>query len=102
LALQLSGGVILLKGVYDYIADSESYRVNLTGCAEMAVGGTGDVLAGLVVAFLSVGVSINNSACCSAYLNGKLGEEIRKNKGKRLLASDLIQELAPFLKSINL
>ncbi len=38
--------MILLKGVYDYIATDEMYRVNLTGQAEMAVGGTGNVLAG--------------------------------------------------------
>ena len=102
LAQQLSGGVILLKGVYDYIATDEIYRVNLTGRAEMAVGGTGDVLAGLVVAFLSLKVGTIASACCAAYINGKLGERVCQRQGKRLQAMDLIDGLDPFLKSVDL
>lgn len=96
------GGIILLKGVYDYIVDALSYRVNTTGCAEMSVGGTGDVLAGLVVAFMSIGVSPKMSACCAAYLNGIFGELAQAKHGHRIQAMDLIAEIRPYLKSKNL
>lgn len=44
---------ILLKGVVDVIAFDGDYKLNRTGNAGMTIGGTGDVLAGLVLAFSS-------------------------------------------------
>ncbi|MEM2990546.1 MAG: NAD(P)H-hydrate dehydratase, partial [Halobacteria archaeon] len=39
---------VLLKGRMDIISDGETVKVNRTGNAAMTVGGTGDVLAGIV------------------------------------------------------
>ena len=95
-------GTFLIKGVHDYIINKEQkvhkFRVNTTGCAEMSVGGTGDVLAGLNVAFLSLGYDPFSSACSSAYLNGLLGEYARAAFGPRIQATDLIELCREFLK----
>ncbi len=103
--LKKIGGVFLVKGVYDYIikiSKKESiYRVNRSGCPEMSVGGTGDVLSGLVSAFLSIGNTPFNSACSAAYLNGLLGESAKKSSGPRILATDLIKNLKSLLLSKN-
>ncbi len=100
---QIIGGVILVKGVYDYIIKISKkgsiYRVNRTGCPEMSVGGSGDVLAGLISAFLSIGNTPFDSACAAVYLNGLLGEFAKKSYGPRLHATDLIKNLKTFLLS---
>ena len=101
------GGNYLIKGVNDYILPQGcqnlyEIRINRTGCAEMSVGGTGDVLAGLCGSFAAVGNSLIQSACCAAYLNGMLGEHTKKLIGPRIKASDLILHLRSFLKSKNL
>jgi len=104
--LQKIGGVFLVKGVYDYIIKiskkEKIYRVNRSGCPEMSVGGTGDVLSGLVSAFLSIGNTPFNSACVAAYLNGLLGESAKKSSGPRILATDLIKNLKSLLVSKKL
>ena len=100
---QKIGGVILVKGVYDYIIKISKkeniYRVNRSGCPEMSVGGTGDVLAGLISAFLSIGNTPFDSACAAVYLNGLLGESAKISYGPRLHATDLINNLKSLLLS---
>lgn len=104
--LQKIGGVFLVKGVYDHIikiSEKESiYRVNRTGCPEMSVGGTGDVLSGLTSAFFSIGNTPFNSACAAAYLNGLLGETAKKSSGPRINATDLIKNMKSLLLSKKL
>ncbi len=53
----------LVKGPYDYITDGRILKLNRTGCPEMAIGGTGDVLAGLCTAFLATGNTLFRAAC---------------------------------------
>ncbi|UYP47898.1 NAD(P)H-hydrate epimerase [Candidatus Lokiarchaeum ossiferum] len=101
------GGNYLIKGVNDYIIpqgcqNPKEIRINRTGCPEMAVGGTGDVLAGLCGSFAALGNSLAHSAGCAAFLNGLLGEYTKKILGSRIKASDLILHLRSFLKSKNL
>jgi len=85
------GCVILLKGPTDIIASPTETRFNATGVPPMSVGGTGDVLSGLVGALLSQKVDPFRAACIGAFLNGKFGEEAVHNKGEYITAMDLIQ-----------
>jgi NAD(P)H-hydrate epimerase len=94
----------LIKGRFDYITNGEQTRINKTGVPEMAVGGTGDILTGILVAILSLGVDPFNAACCAAYINGKLGEYYQilhkgtiKN-GAPLKSKDLLRFIPQVLK----
>ena len=78
--------------------DSLNYRVNRTGCPEMAVGGTGDVLAGLVGAFAALNQDLFLAACAGAYLNGKLGEYAVEKNGPCIKATDLVFVLREYYK----
>ncbi len=103
-ALSNKLGVFLIKGVYDFILECNSskdwsYRVNRSGCPEMSVGGTGDVLAGLCGALNAVGNSLFLSACSASYLNGRLGEISKSKYGDRIQALDMISEIRSFLNS---
>lgn len=110
--LQKIGGIYVYKGVYDVIFNSflqkeESrtanpdfmqIRINITGTPAMTVGGTGDVLAGLMGCFLAIKNDPFESAISAAYMNGKLGEQTEQQLGSRISATDLINEIRNFLK----
>ena len=64
------GFTILAKRRIDIISDGVTTKLNRTGNAGMSVAGTGDVLAGEVVALLSKQVSPFNAARMAAFLNG--------------------------------
>jgi hydroxyethylthiazole kinase-like uncharacterized protein yjeF len=81
--------ITLLKGRIDIISDGTTYRLNKTGNAGMTVGGTGDVLAGLVGAF-STFLDKMQAASSAAYLNGRAGDFAFARFGFSLLATDLI------------
>lgn len=69
---------ILRKGVVDVVADAEKAEEISAGCPEMAVGGTGDVLAGICGGFLAQGFSPFEAACQATFSWGKAGEEYTK------------------------
>ena len=81
--------ITLLKGRIDIISDGTKYRLNETGNAGMTVGGTGDVLAGLVGAF-STRLNKMQAASTAAYLNGCAGDLAFSRRGYSLLATDVI------------
>ena len=85
--------ILLLKGPYDYVSDGKSLKINKTGCPEMSIGGTGDVLAGLCASFLTTGNSAFKSACSAAFLNGYLGQYCLENIGPRFTTMDMINHL---------
>ncbi|MBD3255182.1 MAG: NAD(P)H-hydrate dehydratase [Candidatus Lokiarchaeota archaeon] len=91
---------LLIKGPYDYISDTRNIKINKTGCPEMAIGGTGDVLAGLCGCFLSIGNSTFNSACSAAFLNGINGEYCKKTIGPRFTAMDMIKNINPSIEKL--
>lgn len=87
------GAIVLLKGEVDVISDGEYTRYNWTGNPGMTVGGTGDVLTGLVGGYLSQGANPFYAACTSAYLNGRAGDNVYKEKGYHILPEDLLDEI---------
>jgi NAD(P)H-hydrate epimerase len=84
------GGVVLLKGNVDVISDGEHVKLNFTGNPGMTVGGTGDVLSGIVGAFLANGVDAFEAAVASAFVNGACGDFVQREKGFHMVATDLI------------
>jgi len=85
-------GTLLLKGPIDVITDGGRVRFNLTGCPAMTVGGTGDVLAGVAGALLCQ-IPAFDAACIAAYVNGRAGMAIEKERGEGMLASDLVDRI---------
>jgi hydroxyethylthiazole kinase-like uncharacterized protein yjeF len=74
------GATVLLKGSTTVIAEvGRPVRVNPTGTPRLATAGSGDVLSGLIGAFLAGGATAIDAAAAGAYLHGLAG---------RLAASD--------------
>jgi len=91
---------LLVKGPYDYISNGKEIKINRTGCPEMSIGGTGDVLAGLCAAFLATDNNLFKSACSGAFLNGIIGEYCEKNIGTRFTAVDMINNINSAIKKL--
>ncbi len=84
---------LLAKGPFDYISNGNMLKINKTGCPEMSIGGTGDVLAGLCASFLTTGSNPYQAACSAAFLNGYLGEYCKKTIGPRFTTMDMITSI---------
>jgi NAD(P)H-hydrate epimerase len=84
--------VTLLKGAIDVISDGEDVRTNHMGNAGMTVGGTGDVLAGVVGALLAThDASAAAAATAGAFITGTAGDLAFRRFGYGLLATDVIE-----------
>ncbi|MEM2636958.1 MAG: NAD(P)H-hydrate dehydratase [Candidatus Korarchaeota archaeon] len=65
-----TNSVIVLKGPLDIITYGKKCRINITGTPEMTIGGTGDVLAGIIGGICAQGVDPFSAAQIGCFLNG--------------------------------
>lgn len=84
------GCTILLKGETDVISDGDRTETNDTGNPYMTRGGTGDTLAGLTAALLSLQYDPFESACAAAYFNGAAGDEALGTYGRGFLLEEML------------
>ena len=86
--------VLVLKGHRTLVVKAEAAYVNRTGNPGMAKGGSGDVLAGMIAAFIAQDLGTWEAAKWAVYYHGLAGDIAVKKKGELgLLASDLIADL---------
>ena len=94
-----NGVILLLKGHRTVITDGTDCYINSTGNPGMAVGGSGDVLAGMITALLGQGVAPLQAAACAAWLHGAAGDICEKEIGQYgMLPSDMLRVLPRLLK----
>lgn len=93
------GCILLLKGHRTVITDGNICYRNCTGNPGMAVGGSGDVLAGMITALLGQGIEPVEAAACAAWLHGAAGDLCAKEKGQyAMLPTDMVEALPRLLK----
>ncbi len=88
-----TGNTVLMTGEKDRIFSGKDITETETGCSGMTVGGTGDVLTGIVAAFKSQGLDDKDAAVLAAYVNGKAGEKAFEEYGNGLTATDIIDRI---------
>jgi ADP-dependent NAD(P)H-hydrate dehydratase / NAD(P)H-hydrate epimerase len=94
-AVERFGCVVLLKGADTLVAaPGEGVLVSTAGTPALATAGTGDVLTGVVGAFLAKGMDARLAAAAAAYAHGR-SAELGPERG--LIASDLIEALPDVL-----
>ena len=87
--------IVVLKGHRTLVAtpDGRVY-VNPTGNPGMATGGTGDVLTGMIAAWIAQLLDAEAACRLSAYLHGLAGDLAEADEGEvALIASDLVDRL---------
>ena len=89
----------MLKGAGTVITDGNRVFENPTGNPGMAVGGSGDVLAGMTVSLVGQGLPPLEAAACAAYLHGAAGDLCARELGEyAMLPGDLLSALPRLLK----
>ena len=93
------GAVILRKGYRTLITDGKRCYENTTGNPGMAVGGSGDVLAGIIAGLIGQGLAPLEAAACGAWLHGSAGDQCARELGEYgMLPGDMLAFLPRLLK----
>lgn len=91
--------IMLLKGHGTVITDGCTTYINPTGNPGMAVGGSGDVLAGIITALLGLGIEPLEAGACGAWLHGAAGDICAETIGQYgMLPTDMVNVLPRLLK----
>ena len=93
------GCIMLLKGHETCVTDGRTGFRNTTGNPGMAVGGCGDLLAGIIVSFLGQGIPPLEAASCAAWFHGAAGDTCAERLGQyAMLPSDMLDDLPRLMK----
>ena len=96
------GVYLVLKGHRTLVADPEGrLAVNETGNSGMAKGGSGDVLAGMIVSLLGQGCETFDACCAAVWLHGRAGDRAAADKGERgMTPTDLLEQIPYAMKNL--
>jgi NAD(P)H-hydrate epimerase len=93
--------MVLLKGPTDIISDGTKTFLSVKNTPAMTVGGTGDVLSGLVAGMLSKNKNALEAATAAAFVNGKAGALAQKKHGLHIVATDLLEFIPVAMKQFD-
>ncbi|HSD05240.1 MAG TPA: NAD(P)H-hydrate dehydratase [Nitrosopumilaceae archaeon] len=92
---------VLLKGPTDIVSDGNKTFLNVKNTPAMTVGGTGDVLSGLVAGMLSKNKNPLESAAAAVFVNGKAGTLAQRKYGLHMAATDLLEFIPAAMKPFD-
>jgi hydroxyethylthiazole kinase-like uncharacterized protein yjeF len=96
-AARVTNCIVVLKGFQSLVAEPGGHvNVNPTGNPGMATGGMGDVLGGMIAAFLARGIDPFDAAIAAVYLHGFAGDLLQDVMGDTGLAALDLAERIPF------
>jgi hydroxyethylthiazole kinase-like uncharacterized protein yjeF len=92
--------IVALKGHNTIVADYKNkLYLNKTGNPGMSTAGSGDVLTGMIAAFLGQGLDAFSAAKYAVYLHGLAGDMAAEEKTQiSLIASDIIAKISEAIK----
>jgi ADP-dependent NAD(P)H-hydrate dehydratase len=94
------GLIVVLKGHQNIVSDGEDTFVIERTTPSMTVGGTGDILSGLITGFRTKYGSLH-SCLLGLFFNGLAGLRISDKIGSHMVASDLLTELPYVMKEYD-
>lgn len=99
--VEMTGATVVLKGAYTVIAcPSGQVYLNPTGNPGLATAGTGDILAGMLGAFLAQGYSAFEASAAAVYIHGLAGDEAKSKSGELgMIATDLLGFIPSIINS---
>jgi len=98
---KIHGLTVLLKGATDVISNGTTTYLYEKKIPAMTVGGTGDVLSGLVAGVLSKNRNALESAAAATFINGLAGKAVQKKLGLHMTSMDLLDEIPTAMKPFD-
>ncbi len=96
--VQRLGGSVVLKGAGSLCATRDGkLHINQTGNPGMSSAGMGDVLAGMIAAFIAQGLSTDEALLLGVHLHGAAGDELDKQQAMLGMSATEITEWARWL-----
>jgi len=95
------GITVLLKGPTDIVSNGTTTYLNEKKTPAMTVGGTGDVLSGLVAGLLSNNRNSLESAAAATFINGLAGKAAQKRLGLHMTSMDLLDDIPSAMKPFD-
>jgi NAD(P)H-hydrate epimerase len=92
---------ILLKGPTDIVSDGKTTYLNPKNIPAMTVGGTGDVLSGIVAAILAKNRNTIEAASAAAFVNGLAGKMVQRKFGLHMTSMDLLDVIPQVMKPFD-
>ena len=85
---------VLLKSATSVFADGSNLIFDISGNDGLSTGGSGDVLAGIIISFLGQKSALKDAAVSASFLLGKTAEKLSKiRKPASIIPSDIIEEI---------
>ena len=86
--------IIIIKGAYSLIIDSQNIYVNSSGTPALATAGSGDVLTGMITSLLAQGYNSIDAARVGTYIHGMTADITSQIIHPRsFIASDIIDNI---------
>ncbi|MGE5527069.1 MAG: NAD(P)H-hydrate dehydratase [Methanosarcina sp.] len=91
-AARAAASVLVLKGDDTIVIDGDRLAVNALAAPALATAGSGDVLSGMIAAFLARGLEPFTAACAAVIAHARAGNEAARRVGaaESVIAGDVI------------
>ena len=83
-----NGVVVVLKGANTVVTDGSQLFINMNGNPGMAMGGTGDMLSGMIGSFLAQGMTALDAAKSAVFIHGLCGDITAREISQRGMTTD--------------
>jgi NAD(P)H-hydrate epimerase len=99
-AARAAGAILLLKGDDTIVTDGERVAVNAISAPALATAGSGDVLSGIIAAFLARGLEPFTAVCAAVVAHARAGREAARRLGapESVIAGDVIEAIPSALR----
>ena len=97
------GCIVVLKGhkTVTALPDGRAF-VNSTGNSGMAKGGSGDLLAGMILSLLGQGLKPEHAVVAAVWLHGRAGDLAAADKGEYgMIPTDLLEQIPYAIKEVT-
>jgi hydroxyethylthiazole kinase-like uncharacterized protein yjeF len=86
-------GIVVLKGAGSLVLGTGEARICLAGNPGMATAGMGDVLSGIIGAFVAEGLALEEAASLGVSVHAAAGDKLALNGNRGIKASDLFETI---------
>ena len=95
------GANIILKGHETVVTDGSVAKIVQSTSSTLATMGTGDVLSGIIGGYAGAGATAFEAAVAGTYVNARIGDLLKMEKGNHILAADIVDKIPRLIKDFD-